>query len=169
MMKVNFLAREHQKESLRQDAVVGICDPEGEQCAYTTTEHGHDKWCATIKNCHHKKFLFIAIDKNIIILRADGNKESTCDGMVYIPQTRELSFVELKAYHNGKYISSAEDQLFSTLKYFLANHNYKDFYNRRAFACNPHRPAFAVSARERINKFYKQTHFRLMPQATIEL
>ena len=169
MMKINFFAKKYQKELLRQEAIVGICDPEGEQYAYTTIEHGNDKWCATIKNSQHKKFLFIAIDKNIIIIRADGNLESTCDGMVYIPQTRELSFVELKAYHTGGYISSAEGQLLSTLKYFLANHNYKDYHSRRAYACNPHRPAFAVSARKQINEFYKLTHFRLMPQATIDL
>lgn len=170
MMKVNFFALEYRKEPLKQDGILGICDPEGERCAYTTTEHdGTDKWCAVIRNQLRKKFLFIAIDKNIDIRKADGNQESRCDGMIYVPDTRELSFVELKEYHTAGYISDAKSQLEITLEYFLANHHYEDYHNRRAYACNPHHPNFAISARQRIGEFYKIYHFRLFPQATIYL
>ena len=40
MMKVNFFAQEHRKEPVKQDVLLGICDPEGEQPAYTSTEQG---------------------------------------------------------------------------------------------------------------------------------
>lgn len=169
MIKVNFFAQKHRREPEKQDLVLGICDPDGEACAYTTTEHGPDKWCATIRNLQAKKLLFIAIDKNIDIHRTNGEMESRCDGMIYVPNTKELSFVELKDYRVGGYIGSAEGQLMKTLKCFLANHHFEDYNNRRAFACNPSHPNFAFSARERINEFFKLTHFRLMPQAVINM
>ena len=167
MMKVNFFAQEHRKEPVKQDVLLGICDPEGEQPAYTSTEQGADRWCATIENKRRKKLQFIAIDKNIDIRKLDGNSESRCDGMIFAAETMELSFVELKDYHVGGYISSAKVQLEKTLEYFLANHHYEDYYNRRAYACNPRRPSFAYSARESITAFYNKTHFRLLPQAKI--
>lgn len=169
MMKVNFFAQEHRREPVKQDLVLGICDPAGEEPAYTTAEHGADKWCATIQNAGGKKFQFIAIDKNIDIRRPDGNQESSCDGIIFVPDTMELAFVELKDYRVGGYIGSAEGQLMKTLEYFLSNHNYRDYYNRKAYACNPSHPNFAFSARQRINEFYNLTHFRLMPQAIIHL
>ena len=169
MIKVNFFAQQHRKEPVKSDAIIGICDPEGEIPAYTTTEHGDDKWCATIDNSKHKEILFIAIDKNIDIRKLDGNQEKRCDGMIFVENTMELSFVELKDYRVGGYITAAEKQLRRTLEYFLANHNYKEFHNRRAYACNPTHPHFAYSARQRISRFYKSTHFRLMPQAYIKI
>ncbi len=169
MMKVNFLAQEHRREPLKSDLLLGICDPVGERCAYSTTEHGEDKWCAKIHNPDQKSMFFVAIDKNIIIRKDNGDLESTCDGMIFVPETREISFVELKDYRVGGAIADAERQLLSTISYFLANHNYEDFHSRRAYICNPHHPHFAFSARERISEFRKKTHFRLMPQATIRL
>lgn len=113
-------------------------------------------------------FQFIAIDKNIEILRSDGNLENRCDGMIYVAASRELCFVELKDDRVG-YISNAKSQLLKTLKCFLTNHRYEDYHNRRAYACNPAHPNFAFSKREQINEFYNKTHFRFMPQATINL
>ncbi len=169
MMKVNFLAQEHRREPMKSDLLLGLCDPEGEQCAYSTTEHGIDKWCATIHNPNQKSLFFVAIDKNILIRKENGDLESTCDGMIFIPETREISFVELKDYRVGGALADAERQLLSTISFFLANHNYEDFHSRKAYICNPHHPHFAFSARERICEFRKKTHFRLMPQATIKL
>ena len=120
-------------------------------------------------NPNRKGLYFVAIDKNIVIRRDNGEIESTYDGMIYIPQTREISFVELKNYRVGGAIADAERQLMTTIGYFLANHNYEDFHSRRAYICNPHHPYFTFSARERICEFRKKTHFRLMPQATIHL
>lgn len=103
MMKVNFLAQEHRKEPVKQDPLLGICDPDGELPAYTTTERGADKWCAEIQNNEKKRFQFIAVDKNIDIRKPDGSQESRCDGMIFVAETNELSFVELKDYHAGSF------------------------------------------------------------------
>ena len=167
-MKVNFFSQDYRVEPEKTDKVLGICDPEGEACAYTPTEHGGDRWCATVHNPDEKRLLFIPIDKNIDIRRDNGEQESSCDGLIFAPATRELSFVELKAYHVGGYIAAAVPQLWTTLSYFLANHHYEDYSNRRAYACNPVHPCFAVSARQQSSEFRKATHFRLMPQATID-
>lgn len=170
MMKVNFFALQYRREPLKNDKLLGVCDPVGEACAYTTSDcTSDDKWCATIHNPEGKGLLFVAVDKNIDIRKANGEQESRCDGMLYVPATKELAFVELKDYRVGGYIGSAEVQLLKTLEYFLACHNYKDYSNRRAFACNPSHPNFAFSARQRISEFYNLTHFRLMPQAVINL
>lgn len=135
MIKVNFFALEHRKEPVKRDFFLGICDPDGEDPAYTTSEHGCDKWCAKIENKEHKKIQFIAIDKNIDIRKPNGEQESRCDGMIFAADTMELCFVELKDYHVGGYIGDATDQLLTTIEYFLANHHYEDYHNRRAFAC----------------------------------
>lgn len=121
------------------------------------------------ENSYYRPMYFISVDKNIVIRKDNGDLDSTCDGMIFIPETREISFVELKNYRVGGAIADAENQLLSTISYFLANHNYEDFHTRRAYLCNPHHPNFAFSARERISEFRKKTHFRLMPQASIWL
>lgn len=169
MMKVNFFAQKYRREPMKTDKVLGLCDPIGERCAYSTTERGEDKWCAIVENPNQKGLFFIAIDKNMNIRRDNGDLESTCDGMIYIPKTRELSFVELKNYRVGGAIADAERQLISTINYFLANHNYEYYHSRKAYICNPHHPNFHISERERISEFRKKTHFALMPQATILL
>ena len=167
MMKINFFAQKYRLEPEKQDAVLGLCDPEGEQPAYSTNNNNcGDKWCAIVKNDERKGIQFIPIDKNIDICRSDGSLENRCDGMLYVETTRELSFVELKDYRVGG-LSTAINQLSTTLEYFLANHNYLDYHNRRAFACRPSHPHFMYSARQAIQEFYNKTHFRLMPMATI--
>ena len=135
MKKVNFFAQEHRKEPVKQDELLGICDPEGESPAYTTTEHGDDKWCAVIENKQRKMFQFIAIDKNIEILRSDGNLENRCDGMIYVAASRELCFVELKDDRVG-YISNAKSQLLKTLKCFLTNVFITVHFYELLFLCN---------------------------------
>ena len=167
MIKINFFARKYRLEPVKQDAILGLCDPDGEQPAYSTNDNDcGDKWCATVINDERKGIQFIAIDKNIDIRRPDRNLENRCDGMLYVENTRELSFVELKDYRVGG-LNTAENQLLTTIQYFLANHNYTDSHNRRANACRPSHPHFMSSARKRIQEFYNKTHFRLLPQATI--
>ena len=49
-MKVNFLAQEHRREPLKTDKQLGLCDPEGEMCAYSTTEQSKPK--GFVFRCH---------------------------------------------------------------------------------------------------------------------
>ena len=51
MQRVNFLAKEYRLEPVRNEEMIGICDPEGERPAYSTSvKNSPDKWVATIKN-----------------------------------------------------------------------------------------------------------------------
>lgn len=74
MMKVNFLAQEHRKEPVKQDSLLGICDPDGELPAYTTTERGADKWCAEIQNNEKKRFQLHVI-RDVLTSRTQHDKE----------------------------------------------------------------------------------------------
>ena len=167
-MNHNFFLNEFFIESPRTDSIFWLCDPGGELCSYSTNEaQGVDRRCAVVHNNGRKAISFVPIDKNMLFRRANGDFESLCDGMLYSKDTRELSFVELKEYHGGGYASEAKKQLVSTLRLFLKSHNYQDYKNRRAFACNPVRPCFASSYREQISEFWKEFHFRFLPQAVI--
>lgn len=167
-MKYNFFKRAYFSELERRDEIIGICDPVGERHAYTTTDiNCPDKWCATIDNPQKKQLRFTAIDKNIVIKRDNGELESTCDGMIYATETRELSFVELKDWRTSGAMKKAVSQLSSTLKVFLANHDYSLFNNRRAHACNPSHPYFKHSYRELSSEFMNKYHFRLYTEAKI--
>lgn len=166
----NFFNSDFFREPEKTDSLLGICDPEGEDCAYTTTDRDcGDKWCATVHNPENKSVCFVAIDKNMNIRKPNGDLESTCDGMVYIKATRELFFVELKDYHAGGALSTATKQLLNTIRIFLSLHKYENFNNRRAYICNPVRPHFASSYRQLSSEFRQKYHFRLLPQADIVL
>lgn len=167
-MAHNFFLQKYFVEPSRVDSLFWLCDPEGEACAYSTNEaQGKDRGCAIVHNDSRKVLFFVPIDKNMNIRKASGELESTCDGMVYAKETRELSFVELKEYHSAGFISVALAQLKNTIRLFLESHNYKDFKTRRAYACNPVRPHFAGSYREISSEFRKFYHFRFLPQADI--
>lgn len=167
MIKVNFLSQEHRCEGVKRDKLLGICDPEGEIPAYTTPLHGADKWNATIENPDCMDILFVPIDKNIPVLRPNGDKEETCDGMILYENS--ISFVELKDVRVPGWLSKAISQLERTIEIFCQNHNYKDFKKRRAFAANCRHPQFQCSCRERLQEFKNRTKFTLYPQARINI
>jgi len=167
-MAHNFFLKKYFIEPSKTDNRIWLCDPGGVACAYSTVEaEGPDRRCAVVHNDNGKSLTFVPIDKNMIIRKTDGNLESTCDGMIYANDTRELCFVELKEYHSPGPYHVALAQLRNTIRLFLVSHNYRDFKNRRAFACNPVRPHFAASYRDISSDFMKNYHFRFLPQADI--
>ena len=110
----------------------------------------------------------IPVDKNIVYYRDDGQKESSCDGMILYNDDSSICFVELKDVRTSGWISDAIDQLKETIKVFNKNHDYHNFSDRTAYAANCCHPNFQTSC-ERLQEFRSQTHFRLAPQATIEI
>ena len=170
MQRVNFLAKEYRLEPVRNEEMIGICDPEGERPAYSTSDkNSPDKWVAAIKNTGNENIQFIPVDKNIVYYRDDGQKESSCDGMILYNDDSSICFVELKDVRTSGWISDAIDQLKETIKVFNKNHDYHNFSDRTAYAANCCHPNFQTSCRERLQEFRSQTHFRLAPQATIEI
>jgi hypothetical protein len=168
MRRVVFLAKEYRTEPGRSEEVIGICDPEGEKPAYTTTDAKcSDKWIATIKNSRRAEIQFVPVDKNILMFRDNGEIESSCDGMILYDGDRSLCFIELKDVRTAGWMSEAIEQLRSTIEIFNKNHDYRDFSDRSAYAANCHHPNFHNSCREKLQEFRSRTHFRLMPQANV--
>jgi len=168
MPTVALLSPNYRTEPYKTDSRLGLCDPEGESPAYSTsTETGPDKWVATVKNEKKKPVLFVPIDKNIKVYRADGNLESTCDGMLLFDEEKSIYLVELKDVSVAGWAATALDQVVSTLRIFLSNYDYRDFERRRAYLANRRHPWFHVSYRSRLQDFNKKYHFQLYPQAEI--
>ena len=170
MRRVNFLANAYRLEPVRNDKEAGICDPAGEKPAYSTADKDSpDKWVATIKNLERKDFQFVPVDKNIVYYREDGQKESSCDGMILYNEDSSVCFVELKNVRTAGWLADAVSQLTKTIAVFNQNHNYRDFSDRTAYAANCHHPSFQNSCRELLQEFRRTTHFRLAPQATVAI
>lgn len=165
MSKVNFLSQEYRCEEIKYDKVLGICDPEGEAPAYTTIETETERWIATLKNDKNVGIQFVPIDKNILIYRSNGEKESSCDGMLLYG--KNICFIELKDVRVGGWLSEAINQLAVTINIFNQNHNYRDFEKRYAYPANCKHPQFQTSCREQLQEFRNKYHFTLVPKATI--
>ena len=170
MRRVNFLANAYRLEPVRNDKEAGICDPAGEKPAYSTADKDSpDKWVATIKNLERKDFQFVPVDKNIVYYREDGQKESSCDGMILYNEDSSVCFVELKNVRTAGWLADAVSQLTKTIAVFNQNHNYRDFSDSTAYAANCHQPRFQNSSPEELQEFMSKTHYRLAPQATVEI
>ncbi len=170
MRRVNFLANAYRLEPVRNDELVGVCDPAGEIPAYSTADkNSPDKWVATIQNPESKVFQFVPVDKNIVYYREDGQKESSCDGMILYNEDTSVCFVELKDVRTAGWLADAISQLTKTITVFNQSHDYRKFSDRTAYAANCHHPHFQNSCRELLQEFRSKTHFRLAPQATIEI
>ena len=166
MSKVNFLSQGYRCEEVKYDKILGVCDPEGEAPAYTSSLNDcEDKWIATIQNIKRKGIQFVPVDKNILVYRANGDMEKTCDGMILYD--RDRSFVELKDVRVGGWLSEAISQLVTTIEIFNRNHNYRDFEKRYAYPANCRHPQFQCSCREQLQEFRTKYHFTQVPKAII--
>jgi len=150
------------QEPLINEKLFGICDDENGEKAYVDTNDS-SKWIASVKNNNEKKLIFTAVDKCII---KDNEQEGRgrCDGMLTSPS--HLYFIELKNETRG-WISDAIEQLESTIKFFIENHDISIYRHKKAFACNKkHRP-FRVVNNEQNKRFFREYGFRIDVQAEI--
>lgn len=164
--EINFFDAAYHTEEEQTTMEIGIVDAKP---AYTTDDISQ-KWNATIKNPNGKTFIFVPIDFNIEIDRGDGQKESSCDGMVLCDSEKFIAFVELKdVKNNGD--SDARKQLKITIQIFNENHDYKVFSrkNRRAYVANVTHPHFHSSKTNDEEEFRDKLHFRLFQQTDIEI
>ncbi len=159
-MVTDFFAEQYRTEMPRSNSVFGICDPVGERPAYTAeVEDGTDKWCAQVDNPATKQVHFVPIDKNILFYKENGDLDSSCDGMLFVPECDMLAFVELKDVRK-QWINKAVSQLKITIARFLANTKHPSFKHQYAFACNrKHRVNH--SQRELQQEFKRSTGFSL--------
>lgn len=163
MASINFFDKKFQQETARTEVEFGIVDPDGSQKAFTTLDH--KLFQAVVVNENRHPIQFVAIDHNMGIKKANGDDESTCDGMLYVGK-RYLAFVELKDEMSG-WISDAVGQLENTISIFAANHYIADFERRYAYAANKQHPSFAYSHKEMMQQFKNDTDFNLRIQNKI--
>ncbi len=170
-MNVDFFDQAYRTEEARKDLEFGICDPapEEKRPAYTTTNaSGPHKWCAKVNNPASEEIIFIPIDNNFDFRDSEGQKESSCDGMMLLEKHSSLCFVELKNKRK-QWITEAVDQLKATIAKFNANHDYKLFTRRLAYACNRRKPLVNNSHREQQQEFKRETHFTLHLSYNIDI
>ena len=164
MVQVNFFDKAYFTETARNDEDFRIIDPSNGQPAHTTDG---DEYQAIVKNPKRHVLLFVPIDHNMDIRQADGNLESTCDGMLF--EGKEyLAFVELKDVASS-WVTEAVGQLINTIMLFKMNHYFEDFKRRYAYAANRQHPVFHYSLKETMQQFKKDTSFNLRISNTIEI
>ena len=161
-MKVNFF-----EDICREDTDAenfGICDPEGALPAFITTD-SVQKWIAIVVNPTKKNIQFYAID-HCLYVTENGQDIKRCDAMLHYDEN--LVFVELKEMKKSK-VSSAIEQIESTIKVFSENHDLNSFSKKRAFIANRRQPAFKYSKREEMQNFYNKHKVRLILHNEIKI
>jgi hypothetical protein len=169
-MNSNFFEVKCQTQIHRQK--FGICDPSSpsEDPAYLDIENP-SQWIAIVENSQEIEVTFTAIDKCIEIRKADesSGRDKRCDGM--LTYSNCLIFVELKerSVPNGVWVGDGEKQLRNTILIFLENCSIDDYLSKRAYIANNKKPNFQTSQAERMEKFRRETGFRLIIQNTIKI
>ena len=170
-LKIDFFAQEHQQESPRSDSFFGVNDgvqQNGDEgMAYTTTEETSKPWNAQVNNPNCQEVQFTPLDHNIVLHPTPSETYSLCDGMLRHGQ-EWLAFVELKVIGEG-WIQHNIEQLQSTILLFHANHDYRQFKHREAYAANRKHPSYHFSHKVQMNEFHSKTKFRLLIQNTLTI
>lgn len=160
-MSLDFFKEDCQYPSITTNKF-GLCDNQEGSKAYPD-QSNEKNWIAEVRNDNNRKITCAAIDKCIIKdneLRLQGR----CDLM--LTSENLLYLVELKN-QEPPWQSVAIEQLNSTIKLLMENHDISQFKKRKAFACNKKRDKFVVIDNEFNKAFYKRTTFRIDIQAEI--
>ena len=159
-MCVNFFASEYQQRTRRK--LFGLCDnpPPPPSPAYLDEINGR-KWIAVVINEYQFEVLFIPVDNNIELRKADGMMDNRCDGLLsYLLST--VIFIELKQRTDGSaWIKEGENQLRQTIKHFERTKEAISFRRKRAYIANCKRPQFRINQTNRMDKFHRDTGYIL--------
>ena len=126
---------------------------------------------AKVQNPHKYSIFFIPLDKNIECLRPDGDKESLCDSLLICcrPQSKyDFYFIELKELRLD-WIPDGSEQLKTTINIFKTNYDLSCLYKKMAFLANRKHPCYHSSHKELMERFRRETSFRLSICATIQI
>jgi hypothetical protein len=158
---MNFYDSAYQEPPVT-DIQFGLCDSRNGGIAYID-KINKNKWIAIIKNERKISLIFTAIDKGIIKDNEEPGR-GRCDGM--FTSSEHIYFVELKDQRRD-WKSDAIEQLESTIKFFIANHDISIYRHKKAFACNKKHPQFQKIENELNLRFFKTYGVRLAIQAEI--
>jgi hypothetical protein len=165
-MPIDFFKLHCKTESKRLR--FGLCDdtPPPVRPSYID-ETDSTKWIGIVNNPDRKNIEFYAIDNCVDIRKPDGNIESRCDGMLHFDNN--LTFVELKAQGNRKWLTKARSQLTITIEKFKEDYSLTDYDKVEAYACNSLKPAANPAYITEIQKFRDDTGLLLHAQQEINL
>lgn len=168
MPSVNFFNTKHKTEPPRNDKEFKVHDP-GNNLPAITTPADSELYQAIVHNPRQLLLEFIPIDHNITFQDSNGNKISTCDGLLHTLENNEyIAFVELKDEMSG-WITDAKDQLGNTIDLFRRNHVYTDYTRRYAYAASREHPQFAFSRKQMMQEFKNTYGFSLRIQNEINV
>ncbi len=138
--------------------VFGICDdpPPDRNPAYLDFAES-ENWIAWVDNQQCKDVLFTAIDNCIEIDRANGERESRCDGMLQYDVT--LLFLELKDRDSSGWLGKARDQLKKTIEIFKNENGLNGFNKYYACVANKQRPRSVAAYSSLAEQFEDETGF----------
>lgn len=152
------------------EKLFGLCDdpPPPYVPAYINKDTvNKPNWIAEVINDNLKKVTFTAIDNCIPILRANGEAESRCEGMLTYDKT--IIFLELKNRIGRGWLAKARDQLKITISLFEENNDMNDYDSKRAHIANAQRPFFQSNYAKTIDEIKTDTGFTTEVKAIIEI
>lgn len=133
-----------------------ICD--SSSGAYTMeSEHG----ACIVVNEQNKKLQFVPVDKNIHLLNENGELLKSCDGMLYNAADRYefIIFIELKSGMSIRnWRSDAINQLLSTVKIFIHNHDASRYNKKLCYASNAVHQIVRTIHQDELEDFAKHTN-----------
>lgn len=161
-MSINFFQDCCKTESNKPE--FGLCDDIPNSSAYID-EINKPKWIGIVKNPDQRDIQFFAIDNCVIIRRGNGDKESSCEGI--LKENTNLIFVELKERESGKWFKKGREQITITINIFKQNYDLSNYNSIKAYVCNSLKPRSNFGRVASIQQFYDETGFILKDQQEI--
>jgi hypothetical protein len=160
-MSVDFFTSVYQRTSNKKR--FGLCDnpPPPHTPAYLDETDGR-KWIAVVENEFLYEVLFVPIDNNIELRKANGHKDKCCDALLAYDAT--IIFVELKQRVGKKskdWITDGYEQLRKTIKHFENTEASANFSVKKSYIANSEQPKFRKGQMERMDNFLKDTGYVL--------
>ncbi len=152
------------QEPAINESEFGLCDDQNGTRAYANI-NDRTKWIATVQNDNNKSLTFTAIDKCVLNDDEESDR-GRCDGMLISYSNEHIFFVELKVQAKN-WIQSAINQLESTVRFFIENHDISVYRYKKAFACNKKHPHFQEIDNELNLRFFRTYRVRIDLQARI--
>jgi hypothetical protein len=140
----------------------GLCDNPhpAKDPAYIDEANG-ERWIAVVINEPEFDTTFTAVDHCISTRRINGEMDNRCDGILSYNTT--VIFVELKerAGTGNDWVTTAEDQLKSSIEYFEKNVDSDDYSLKKAYISNNEHPKFKYTQIRRMEQFQIDTGYTL--------
>ena len=146
----------------------GICDDIPHQRAYLDEIDGQ-KWTAVVHNDHEQEIAFTALDNCIEFNKANGHKESRCEGVLTHNET--IIFVEIKERKGdaSSWAKKADAQLRNSIAIVETRISLASFTTKKAYICNRLQRNTNESHSVRAKKFLEDTGYILRVENRVKI